>query len=255
MLTNFAYTLEDIMYAFSFDNPKIVAMLIAFAIANTIGLLEYFWAVAINIKEHLTPFPAWMHAFMFGHDATAAVVLLGLALKTHFWLFFVYGGGMLVWTVLEIINMRTVIVYEAEEAFGPGTTRNEAILQTVFMSVLMLAFVNIMRWLMGDIAMFSWLPMTNFVMAVGPGYILNKRRSRKGSSVAIYIFVVCGTIFNFLPAPIGMFTSALPQVYNQPIWFIIGIPCIIISIYNLYRILKLPPKTLEDGNYKKRPIW
>lgn len=254
-MLHFSYTLQDIMTAFSFDNPHFIGLLIAFAIANTIGLLEYAWAVALNIKEHLTPFPAWMHAFMFGHDFTAAFVLLGLAFKTHFWLFFVYGGGMVVWTILELINMITVVVYEAEEAYGPGTTRNEAILQTVFLCVIMLAFVNIMRWLMGDIAMFSWLPMTNFVMAVGPGFILNKRRSRKGSSVAVYIFVVLGTIFNFMPAPIGMFTSSLPQVYNQPIWFIIGIPCVIVACYNLYRILKLPPKTIEDGNYKKKPIW
>ena len=254
-MLHFSYTLQDIINAFSFDNPHIVPMLIAFAIANTIGLLEYFWAVALNIKEHRTPFPAWMHTFFFGHDSTAAVVLLGLAFKTHFWLFFVYGGGMLVWTVLEIINMRTVILYEAEEAFGPGATKKDATIQLVLQALAMLAFVNIMRWLMGDVAMFSWLPMTNFVMAVGPGYILNKRQSRHGSSVFVYIMIVIGTIFNFMPAPIGMFTSALPQVYNQPIWFIIGIPCLIIACYNLYRILKLPPKTKDMGNYKNKPIW
>lgn len=98
-------------------------------------------------------------------------------------------------------------------------------------------------------------PMTNFVMAVSPGYVLYKRGSRKGSSVFVYILVVCGTIFNFLPAPIGLFASALPEVFNQPIWFAIGIVCTAVALYSLYRIVKLPPKAMDMGDYKKRPIW
>lgn len=248
------YTLQEILNAFSFDNPDIVGVMIAFAIANTIGLLEYIWAVRLNVREKCTPFPAWMHTFFFAHDFTAACVFIWLAFQTNFfWLFLVYGGGMVIWTILELINLRTVAVYEPNEAFGPSVTTKQAAFYLVLQTACMFAFVNLVRYLTGDIAMFIWLPITNFVMAVGPGYVLLRRNSRKGSSVFIYIMIVAGTIFNFLPAPIGLFTTVLPNVFNQPIWFAVGVVCVIVSIVNLVKICKLPAKKQLPG--EKKPIW
>lgn len=248
------YTVDQIIETFSFSNPEIVSILIAFCIANAIGFLEYIWAVRINIREHRTPFPAWMHTFFFAHDFTCACVMFWLAF-THdfFWLFLVYGGGMLIWTVLELTNMRTVALYEHDELLGAGSTVKDAVVYLVLQVAVMFAFVNVMRYLMNDVAMFFWLPMTNFVMAVGPGYVLNKRKSREGSSVFIYIMVVCGTAFNFAPAGIGLFSSVLPEVFNQPMWFAVGAVCLVIAIYNLVRIIKLPAKEQVPG--EKKPIW
>lgn len=250
------YTVEHIIEIFTPGSPEFFGIIIAFIIANSIGLLEYIWAVAINIKEHKTPFPVWAHTFFFAHDLTAGVVFTILAFQYNFfWMFVVYALGMLTWTCLEAVNMRTLIKYEKEEVFGPKVSTSQAIVLLILQVATMFAIVNILRWNMQDVAMFCWLPLTNMVMAVAPGYILTKRQSREGSSVMIYIFVVCGTIFNFLPAPIGLFTSATPEIYNQPIWFAAGAVCLVIAVYNLYRILKLPPKTVAMGNYKKKPIW
>lgn len=250
------YTVQQIIDVFSFSNPDIVAVIIAFAIANTIGLLEYFWAVAINLKEHKTPFPVWAHTFFFAHDFTAGVVFMTLAFQyDFFWLFVVYGLGMLTWTCLEAINMRTIVKYERAEVLGEGATSGQVLIYLVLQIATMFAIVNILRWNMGDVAMFYWLPLTNVVMAIAPGYVLYKRKSREGSSVMIYIFVVAGTIFNFLPEGIGLFTTVTPWIYNQPIWFAVGAVCTVIAVYNLYRILQLPPKTKEMGDYKNKPIW
>ncbi len=248
------YTVQQIIDTFSFSNPEIVGLMVAFAIANAIGFIEYIWAVRLNVREHCTPFPAWMHTFFFAHDFTAAVVFLTLAFQyDFFWLFVVYGGGMVVWTLLELNNMRTIVRYEAEEAFGEGTTSKQAIINLVLQVAAMFAFVNLFRYLTNDVAMFIWLPITNFVMAVGPGYVLGKRNSRKGSSVFIYIMIVIGTVFNFLPAPIGLFTTALPEIYNQPIWFAVGAVATVIAVVNLVRVLRLPEKEAVPG--EKKPIW
>ncbi|ACV23757.1 Uncharacterised protein [Slackia heliotrinireducens] len=250
------YTVQHIIDTFSLSNPDFTGIIIAFAIANAIGLLEYAWAVALSLKENKTPFPAWCHAFMFAHDLTAGIVFATLAFQHHFfWLFVVYGLGMLTWTCLEAINIRTVIKYEKEEAFGIGVSTRDAVIALVLMVAFFLCVVNILRWNMNDVAMFYWLPLTNVVMAVAPGYVLAKRRSREGSSVMVYIFVVIGTVFNFMPAPIGLFTSTTPWIYNQPIWFAVGAVCTVTAVYNLYRILQLPPKTIDMGTYKKKPIW
>lgn len=250
------YTVQHIIDVFTPGNPEFTGILIAFCIANAIGLLEYIWAVAINIKEHKTPFPAWAHTFFFAHDFTAGVVFVTLALQNDFfWMFTVYGLGMLTWTCLEAVNMRTIIKYEREEVLGTGATKRQIIIYLVLQLASMFAIVNILRWNMNDVAMFCWLPLTNVVMAIAPGYVLYKRKSREGSSMFIYIMVVVGTIFNFLPAPIGLFTSVTPWIYNQPIWFAVGVVCTIIAVYNVYRFSKLPPKTKEMGNYKNKPIW
>lgn len=250
------YTVEQIIQAFTPGTPEFFGILVAFIIANAIGLLEYIWAVAINLKERKTPFPVWAHTFFFAHDFTAGVVFVTLAFQyDFFWLFVVYGLGMLTWTLLEANNMRTIIKYEREEILGPGTTADQMVVYLVLQLASMFAIVNILRCNMQDVAMFCWLPLTNVVMAIAPGYVLYKRKSREGSSVMIYIFVVAGTIFNFLPEGIGLFTTVTPWIYNTPVWFAVGAVCTVIAVYNLYRILQLPPKTKEMGSYKNKPIW
>ena len=250
------YSLDQIIAAFTPSSPGFMGILISFALAMGFGLLDYIWAVAINIKEHKTPFPVWAHTFYFAYDFTCCVVMSSLALKTHFfWLFTVFAIGNLLWTIMEAINIYSVIKYEKEEAFGSDCTDKQAILYIILQVAFMFAVVNIFRWNMQDVAMFCWLPLTNVLMAVIPGVVIHKRRSREGSSVALCIIVLFGTIFNFLPAPIGLFTTVTPQIYNQPIWFAVGVVCVVIAAYNLYRILQLPPKTVDMGNYKKKPIW
>ncbi len=250
------YTVQQIIDTFSPSNPEFMGILIAFIIANAIGLLEYIWAVALNVKEHKTPFPVWAHTFFFAHDFTAGVVFVTLAVQhDFFWMFTVYGLGMLTWTCLEFCNMRTIVKYEREEVLGAGATAKQTVIYLVLQVACMFCIVNILRWNMNDVAMFCWLPLTNIVMAIAPGYVLYKRKSRAGSSMFIYIMVVAGTVFNFLPAPFGLFTSATPWIYNQPVWFAVGAVCTIVAVHNLYRFSKLPAKTKDMGDYKNKPIW
>lgn len=53
---------------------------------------------------------------------------------------------------------------------------------------------------MNDEVMFKWFAFTNIVMAVGPGYLWNERKSRKGSSIGLAIVIFIGTV-NFLVVP------------------------------------------------------
>ena len=248
------YTVDQIVQTFSPDSSGFIGIAVAFAIANAIGLLEYIWACRLAVREKRTPFPVWMHSFMFAHDLTAGIVFAFLAVQYNFfWLFTIYAAGMLAWTCMEIFNLSMSVKYEAEETWGAGTSTQSAIANTVLQAMVMIAFVNIMRYLMNDTAMFHWLPMTNFVMAVAPGYILLKRQSRQGSSVMLYIFIVIGTAFNFAPAGIGLFTTAMPWVYDNPIWYAVGAVCLIVAVWNLVKIIKMPAKPQATG--EKKPIW
>lgn len=248
------YTVDQVIYAFSPENPVFFAQAIALLLAMSFGLLEYIWATRLALREHKTPFPVWMHAFMFAHDLTAGIVMLYFGITNDFfWYFMLQGGGMVVWSILEITNMRTAIKYETQETWGSETTKAQSTIYTIILAAFFLVIVNIMRYLMNDEAAQLWLPITNIVMAVGPGFILYHRRSREGSSVMLYIIILAGTIFNFLPQGLGCFTTALPWIWNQPIYFIVGAVTIAIAVYNLYYICKLPAKPKIEG--EKKPIW
>lgn len=246
------YTVNEIINGFSMNNPHFTGLIVGFLAANLIGLLEYFWAVALTIKEKKGPFPVWMHTFFLAHDSTAAVIFTGLALQYHyFWVFTVYALGMYTWTIMELFCLYMEVKYARGEILTGGqdsVTTRQATTQIVIQTIVMYCIVNGLRILMRDQAMFIWLPLTNFVMAIGPGYVLQQRRSREGSSALVYIFIIFGTLLNFAPKGIGFFTSILPSIFNQPFWFIIGGIATVISLINLRKILQLP-------NKPQRTIW
>lgn len=236
------YSVNQIISELTPGSSNFTVLLIGFAVANAIGLLEYIWAIALTFKEKAGPFPMWMHTFFFAHDSTACVVFTMLAFKYHFfWVFTLYALGLLTWSILEIICMSIELKYNYKADFN--VDRNQAILQTVFLIMIMYCIIWFVRYLDHDVAMFIWLPMTNFVMAIGPGQVLLKRQSRHGSSVVVYIFILLGTLFNFAPKGIGFFSTLLPQVFNNGLWTLVGVVATIIAIYNLWYILHLPAKT------------
>lgn len=239
------YTISQLITEMSPSYPEFISLLIAFIIANAIGLLEYIWAVALTFKEGIGPFPMWMHAFFLAHDSTAGVIFAILAFHYQFfWMFSVFLLGMLTWTVLEITCISIELKNNGRAEFN--SSRRTAILQTFFLIAIMYCIIWFIRYLDNDIAMFIWLPLTNFVMAVGPGQVLLKRQSRRGSSVVVYIFIALGTLFNFAPKGIGFFTSLLPQIYNNDLWYFVGCIATIIAVYNLVYILKLPKKKTSN---------
>lgn len=247
------YTVTHIITSFSPDNPHFMSLMLGFAAANLIGLLEYFWAVALTVKEKHVPCPTWMHTFFLAHDSTAAIVFTALAWQHHFfWVFSVYAVGMYTWSLMEIFCLYMEIKYEREAAFGNlkdiPVSVGQAVTQVFTELIVMYVIINLLRYLTHDQAMFIWLPLTNFVMAIGPGYVLQKRQSRQGSSVMIYIFIILGTLLNFAPKGIGFFASILPNIFNQPIWFVTGLIATIIAIINLITIWRLPAKS-------KPAIW
>lgn len=235
------YTVNQIITALTPGHQGFWTLVIAFGIANAIGLLEYIWAVALTFKEKAGPFPMWIHTFFFAHDSTAGVIFTVLALRHHFfWVFTIYALGMLTWTILEAVCMTMELRYNAQEEFN--TSLHQAAVQTILLIFVMYCVIWLIRYLDNDTAMFIWLPLTNFVMAVGPGFTLLKRQSRRGSSVVVYLFIICGTLFNFAPKGIGFFTTLLPQVFNCGLWYFVGLIATIIAIHNLLLILKLPAK-------------
>lgn len=245
---------QQLMHLYSTNMNLVVISAIAFAI----GYIEYIYSFRLVLREKKAPFPLWMHAFYFAHDLTASIVFFNLARQfDFFWFFTAASIALLIWNVFEIFNLYMAVKYEKEEILGdyyPGEVSSKgAVIKIIGMIIIMFGVVNYFRITMEDYFMFKWFAMTNIIMAVGPGYLWAKRRSREGASVGLAIVILVGTFNTFLPPGYGMWTTALPQYFDHAWYYIIGTVFTGVALWNLIMLLRFSPK--EKINGEKIPIW
>jgi hypothetical protein len=221
-----------------------------------IGYLEYVYSTRLILAEHKAPYPVWMHSFYFAHDVTGAVVFARLALAHRFfWVFTCTSVALLIWNVLEIFNLAMAVKYERQEIWGHAyvqpVTRRQAWLRIAGQTLLMLCLVNLLRVFMHDELMFKWFALTNVVIAVGPGFLWERRKTRHGSAIGLALVILIGTINTFLPPGLGMWTTALAY-FNQFWFYALGIVACAYALRNLVLLLRLPPKQAVGG---RRAIW
>lgn len=243
---------QDIIKAYT-DNT---VLLIISAITFGFGYLEYIYSFRLVTKEKLAPFPIWMHTFYLAHDVTASLVMFYLAQQNDWFWFFTLGGvALAIWPLFEVYNLFMAVKHERQEIWGKyynePVTQKQAILRVIGQVALMVVVVNWFRISMGDEVMFKWFVFTNIVMAVGPGYLWNERKSRKGTSIGLAITILLGTINTFLPPGLGMFTTALP-FFDQPWFYVTGVIASAFALRNLIMLLKYPAKGNMNG---KKAIW
>ncbi len=221
-----------------------------------IGYLEYVYSTRLILAERKGPYPVWMHSFYLAHDATGAVVFARLALAHNFfWVFTGTSVALLIWNGLEIFNLVMAVKYERQEVWGHAyahpVTRRQAWLRIAGQTVLMLCLVNLLRAFMHDEVMFKWFALTNVLIAVGPGFLWERRTTRHGSSIGLAIVILIGTINTFLPPGLGMWTTALAS-FNQFWFYAMGIAASAYALRNLVVLCRLPPKPHLGG---RRAIW
>jgi hypothetical protein len=221
-----------------------------------IGYLEYIYSTRLVLAEHRAPYPVWMHSFYFAHDVTGAVVFARLAMAHgFFWVFTATSAALLIWNLFEIFNLIMAVRYERQEIWGAATrhpvTERQAWCRIAGQIVLMLALVNVLRVFMHDEVMFKWFALTNVLIAVGPGFLWERRGTRQGASVGLALVILVGTINTFLPPGLGMWTTALGY-FNQFWFYAIGVVATAYALRNVFVLLRLPPKPSVDG---RRAIW
>jgi hypothetical protein len=238
---------------FTLDNP---ALLVAAAITFGFGFWEYIYSFRLVSRESKAPFPIWMHTFYFAHDSTWAVIFLTTAPR-YGWHWFMVAAGiaLIVWTVFELYNFVMAVKLERQEIFGHYTTGAVSVRTAVVgIVVQVLAFyglVNVLILFMGQGSFLQWAALTNLVMAAGPGTLWLRRRSREGGGMGIALVIVAGTLNTFLPT--GMFVLALPEVFNQPWFYLTG--AIFTGIATAWAVMvwRFDPKPAPDD--RRRPIW
>jgi len=243
----------QLMQTYTFDN---VSLLVASAITFGFGFWEYIYSFRLVKREGSAPFPIWMHTFYFAHDSSFAVLFL-IAASCNSWNWFLTGvsAALFVWTLFELFNFYKAVTVERREIwsryYGENVTARQAIVSILLQLAVFYSLVNVVIMYIGPGCMFQWAAITNMVMATMPGLLWRERGSRKGGGMGIALVILGGTVNTFLPC--GMFVGALPEVFNQPWFYIAGVAFTIIAVRNVLMVRSMPAKEAIAG--EKRPIW
>ena len=120
----------------------------------------------------------------------------------------------------------------------------------------MYAVVNIFISFMGPGSIMQWFLFTNMLIATAPGILWRERgaqfNSRRGTSKALALIILGGTINTFLPNA-NMWVLSMPNVFNTAVFYLTGIVYVAIAAWNCYYVFRLPEKVPTED--MPNPVW
>lgn len=247
------------MWGFNPDNPEFVGILVAALIAFLIGYIEQFLSIIMIHKEHHGSFPMPLNTFYLAHDFLTGVIFLILGFyNSFFYIFMVLGIGMFIWNFTEVYDMYDYVKNNREETFRGmffgELTAAKCIIEIITETIAFAIFIMLMIVLMDDPTFIKWFMITNILIAVCTGYYWTRNKVAEGASKLLSIVILIGTINTFLPVGLGWWTSLYPNIFDTPLFYLMGIVSVCYAIKNVYIVFKkLPPKKADyDG---RKPIW
>ncbi|GKU08618.1 unnamed protein product [Fusarium langsethiae] len=202
-------------------------LLISAGCAFLIGYLQYVYAIRLMLRYGDGPIPLWMHMFYLAHDSTFSYTVGSAAdrYNNHLYLrgtSIAYG----IFSVLEVWCIYYSIRYQRQLQFSPSMgprskSLTEVLVYTFFMQTGMYGLVILLAHLMGGPGcIMHWGCLTNFLMIVGPTHEFLRRGTKDGLSVGFSVVNIFCAIFTF--APFSMWALAMPEVFDNAIYYWVG---------------------------------
>ncbi|KAK1491282.1 hypothetical protein CTAM01_10397 [Colletotrichum tamarilloi] len=246
---------ERITEVYRLDNTPI---LIASAVSFIIGYLQYTYVVRLTLREGKGPMPFWMHSFYLAHDSTWSYTL-GKAASQYGEHWYLRGTSiaLLLWTMLEVWTIHRSITKERDASFGnvlgkqpsmPAAITYALALQMGMYSIVLLAIE-----FMGEGSVMQWFCFTNVLIVLGPTHHYLRAGSRHGLSLGFCVVNIIGTIWTF--APFGFFVLTIPEIFDQQLYYIIGVFLTVYSVGCFHVVSQYPSKTRVMDKGGKQPIW
>ena len=216
---------------------------IAIALAVIFGLLVYIIPIVLTEKNHIGPYPLWLHTFYCAADFMGIWVFLD-AWKNyeHFLLFILLAIGEAIWVVMEVFCLQRALTYEAEINWKPGTSFKERLRDVIIQVVCFYVGLNFLRFELLDSTMWKFWIFTQVLITIVPGLVMEKRGYRKGNSRLLHIVLICVAVISFNPW-CNMWLAIEPDFFSiaaNPWYYIMGIICLFFAIRGLYIYEKLP---------------
>lgn len=247
---------DRLIATFSPDKP--FNLLVA-GITFAIGYVQYVYAISLMLRERRSPMPYWMHCFYLAHDSSWSY-LCGKAapLYDNHWLLRAISTALGIWATLEVFCIYKTITVEREEVFGRMFGKDASLRQILAYTALLQAamycvvlmfidFVGQDRW---D-GIFQWFAYTNVLIIVGPTNLWLERGSRHGLAMGLAVTNVLCAVFTFTPW--SMWVAALPEVFDNRVYYTTGLVMFLYSIYMCWVVGRYPEK--RAGKTGQAPIW
>nr|WP_092070195.1 hypothetical protein [Dendrosporobacter quercicolus]NSL48156.1 hypothetical protein [Dendrosporobacter quercicolus DSM 1736]SDM07447.1 hypothetical protein SAMN04488502_10283 [Dendrosporobacter quercicolus] len=237
----YAYDATMIMNKFA-EHP--MQMLPLMVLAMGFGFVQYIFCFFMTMRDKKSPFPAYMHAFYLAHDFLFVTLFHQWFVEYKSLPFQVVWLGMVAFNFFELHALYLEIKYDRQESFGKyydgPVTVWQATKRLAVMVIVSFIILSTVRSFMNDKLMFCVFISTNVIMAIGPALLMQQRRKRVRGSAGLACFILLGTIATFLPEGLGMYTTADPEYFARPWFFILGATCTLIAILHLVTVLRMP---------------
>lgn len=238
----------DAIIAKFIDDPA--RMLPLMALAMGFGFIQYIYCAVITRRDGVSPFPVYMHAYYLAHDFLFVLLFRQWFVEYGSVAFRIVWVGFLVFNVFEVYSLVQSVRNERQHDFGrwfgSTVTVRQASVALVAMTLVSFVFLGTARSFLDDTLMFCVFITTNVMMAIGPAVYTFQRKDRVPGSVGLAFFIVLGTIATFLPEGLGMYTTADPDYFNRPWFFVLGGTCLVIAIWHLITVRRLPMRSRAD---------
>ena len=233
---------EHFIYHLSDHSDNYKKAWFSIGITVVFGLLVYIIPIYLTEKDHIGPYPLWLHNFYCAADFMGEWVFFEAYKKYHYFLFAILSIGEGIWVLMEIFCLERSIKYESDLYWKKGTTFKKKILDILTQIICFFSGLNLLRFELNDVCMWKFWIFTQVLITTVPGLELEKRGYRNGHNIFLHIVLIIVAIVSFNPW-CNMWKEICPEyfsLYENPWYYIIGFISFMMSLRGLYIYLKLP---------------
>ena len=233
---------EDFISHLSFESENFKEAWFSIGITVIFGLLVYIIPIYLTEKDHIGPYPLWLHTFYCAADFMGIWVFLEAYKKHHYFLFALLSIGEAIWVLMEIFCLQRTIKYESDLYWKKGTFLNKKVLDILIQIICFYSGLNLLRFELNDVVMWKFWIFTQVLITIVPGLELEKRGFRNGNNISLHVVLIIVAIISFNPW-CNMWKEISPEYFSlcaNPWYYIIGFVSFVMSLRGLFIYLKLP---------------
>ncbi len=227
--------------------PGQTAAWISIALAVVFGLLVYIIPIMLMEREHIGPYPLWLHTFYFAADFMGIWVFIDAwRYYDHFILFLLLAIGEAIWVGMETYCLQRSLSdkYEGPINFAPGTPMSKKMKKIVEQIIVWYVGLNFLRFELHDSAMWKFWIFTQVLVTIVPCMTLEKRGYKSGNSRVLNWIFLCVVLVSFNPWA-NMWLCIAPDFFapsENPWYYIMGVICLYFAIRGIVVYEKMPEK-------------
>ena len=233
---------EDFIKHLSPDSENFKEAWTIISLTVVFGLLVYIIPIYLTERDHIGPYPLWLHNFYCAADFMGIWVFLEAYKKYNYCLFALLSIGEGVWVLMEIFCLQRCIKYESNLHWKKDVPLSKKICDILIQIISFFAGVNLLRFELNDVVMWKFWIFTQVFITIIPGLELEKRGHRKGNNMLLHFVFICVAFVSFNPW-CNMWKEISPEYFSieyNPWYYIIGLISFIMSIRGLLIYLRLP---------------